>query len=73
MRERLTPEGYEQTKEKLAGLQQRLTEFEERKDLSPLVLAQAKNSCRRMIRKYLEDMKLYEAAVRRESHVGTQR
>ena len=62
MKELLTPGGYSQTKAKLADLQKRFADLEKRTDLSPLHFAEAKNSYRKMMRKYLRDIKLYEAS-----------
>ena len=63
MNEALTPEGYVQTKAKLADLEQRLAALEKRSDLSPAHFAEAKSSYRKMMRKYLRDIKLYEASA----------
>ena len=60
MSEPLTPEGYEQTKEKLKELQRRLAAIENRTDLTPDHLASVRRSCNMMIREYLQDIKLYE-------------
>jgi hypothetical protein len=62
MSDLLTPEGYEQTKAKLADLEKRLTDLEQRTDLSPVHLAETQHSYRKMMRKYLRDIKLYEAS-----------
>jgi hypothetical protein len=61
MTEALTPEGYEQTKEKLADLERRLGEMEKRTDLDPEHLASVRRSYRTMMRQYLREIKLYEA------------
>ena len=61
MREMLTPEGYEQTKEKLRDLETRLAAIEKRTDLAPDRLASVRRSYRMMMRKLLRDIKLYEA------------
>jgi hypothetical protein len=61
MRETLTPEGYQQTKEKLADLQRRLGEIEKRTDLNPDHLASVQRSYKMMMREYLQEIKLYEA------------
>jgi len=66
MRETLTPEGYLQTKEKLADLEQRLGEIEKRTDLKPDHLASVRRSYRMMMREYLQDIKLYEAKQRKQ-------
>jgi hypothetical protein len=61
MREPLTPEGYQQTKEKLDDLQRRLGEIEKRTDLNPDHLASVRRSYRMMMREFLQEIKLYEA------------
>jgi hypothetical protein len=61
MREPLTVEGYEQTKEKLADLERRLAEIQKRTDLDPEHLASVRRSYRMMMREYLQDLKLFEA------------
>ena len=63
MREVLTRAGYLQTKAKLADLQRRFAGLEKRTDLSPLHFAEAKSSYRKMMRKYLREIKLYEASL----------
>ncbi|MCI0462163.1 MAG: hypothetical protein L0Z62_34865 [Gemmataceae bacterium] len=64
MREPLTVEGYEQTKEKLADLERRLAAIEKRTDLDPEHLASVRRSYRMMMREYLQDIKLFEAKTR---------
>ena len=61
MTEPLTPEGYEQTKEKLADLERRLVEMEKRTDLDPEHLASVRRSYKMMMREYLQEIRLYEA------------
>jgi len=61
MTEHLTEAGYQQTAQKLARLEQRLTQLEDRTDLSPQHIAEARRSCQRMISQYRREMKLYEA------------
>ena len=61
MTEILTPEGYEQTKEKLADLEHRLGEIEKRTDLNPDHLENVRRSYRMIMRKFLREIKLYEA------------
>jgi hypothetical protein len=61
MTEMLTPEGYEQTREKLAALERRLGEIEKRTDLTPEHLESVRRSYRMMMREYLREIKLYEA------------
>ena len=58
----LTPEGYEQTKEKLLRLEHRLARLSERSDLNPQHQAEARRSYLRMIGQYKRELKLYEAA-----------
>jgi hypothetical protein len=65
MIEQLTAEGYEQTKEKLLDLKQRLEIIEGRTDLNPEHLASVRNSYRNMMREYLQEIKLYETKQRR--------
>jgi hypothetical protein len=60
MRETLTVEGYEQTKDKLADLEHRLAEIEKRTDLDAEHLASVKRSYKMMMREYQEDIKLFE-------------
>ncbi len=67
MTEPLTPEGYQQTQEKLADLERRLREIEKRTDLDPEHLASVRRSYKRVMREYLQEIKLYEA--KRASHV----
>jgi hypothetical protein len=61
MTELLTPEGYEQTKEKLRDLETRLAAIEKRSDLEPAHLASVRRSYKMMMREFLKDIKLYEA------------
>ena len=61
MKEILSPEGYQQTKEKLADLESRLGQIESRTDLDPEHLASVRRSYKMMIREYMQDIKLYEA------------
>jgi hypothetical protein len=61
MREPLTPEGYQQTKEKLDDLQRQLGEIEKRTDLNPDHLASVRRSYRMMMREFLQEIKVYEA------------
>jgi len=61
MKENLTPEGYEQTKEKLHDLEVRLAEIEKRTDLDAEHLARVCRSYKMMMREFLQDIKLYEA------------
>ena len=61
MNEELTAEGYEQTREKLHNLQQRLAESEARADLTPARRATVARSYHAMMRQYLREIKLYES------------
>jgi hypothetical protein len=58
MNPELTHEGYEQTKEKLARLQERLASLDAKKDLSPLHRAEARESYSQMIRQYKREKAL---------------
>ena len=58
----LTPEGYEATKRKLADMEKRLQALRARTDLNPIHHAEAERSYLDMMRQYLRDIKLYEAA-----------
>ena len=68
MKELLTHAGYVQTKAKLADLQKRFAALEKRTDLSPVHFGEAKNSYRKMMRKYLREIKLYEASFLAPPH-----
>lgn len=70
MSEFLTPEGYEQTKEKLRDLETRLAEIEKRTDLEPKRLASVRRSYATMMREYLEEIKLYEAKQARQDRMS---
>ncbi len=59
----LSPAGYEQTRRKLANLEKRLAELENRTDLRPQHAAEVRRSYERMIRQYRGEIKLYEAAT----------
>ncbi len=61
MTELLSPQGYEQTKVKLANLERRLAEVENRAKLPRNHREQVIRSYRRMMQKYLREIKLYEA------------
>ena len=67
MRETLTPEGYQQTKEKLADLERRLGEIEKRTDLKPDHLAGVRRSYKMIMREYLQEIKLYEAKQKKQA------
>lgn len=60
MKERLTAEGYERTKVKLRDLEARLAEIDARTDLAPEHLDGVRRSYRTMMKKYLQDLRLYE-------------
>ena len=62
MSEMLTSVGYEQTKEKLAELEQRLARLLCQSGLSSLHLSEARHSCEQMISQYRREIKLYEAS-----------
>jgi hypothetical protein len=61
MTEILSRAGYEQTRAKLADLEKRLSRLNQRSDLSPVHLAEARRSYQTMIRQYRRELKLYEA------------
>jgi len=61
MTEYLSPQGYEQTRSKLADLERRLAEIEARTDLSPAHREQVLRSYRQMIQQYRREIKLFEA------------
>ncbi len=61
MTEHLSPQGYEQTKVKLADLNRRLAEIEARDDLPPMHREQVVRSYRQMMQQYRREIKLYEA------------
>ena len=61
MNEELTAEGYEQTRENLRNLQQRLAEIESRADLPSARRATVARSYHLMMRQYLREIKLYES------------
>jgi hypothetical protein len=65
--ELLTPEAYAATKEKYANLQRRLAALEKRTDLQPEHAAAVRRSYLDMMRQYLRDIKLCEAALARQS------
>jgi hypothetical protein len=70
MTEILTPEGYEQTREKLRDLEARLAEIEKRTDLAPEHLASVRRSYKMIMREYLQDIKLYEARQAKQNPVA---
>jgi len=57
----LTPEGYEQTKEKLRDLETRLAAIENCSDLDASHLESVRRSYKMMMREFLKEIKLYEA------------
>jgi BMFP domain-containing protein YqiC len=63
MTEILTQVGYEQTKDKLAKLEERLAKLGSRSHLSPQHRSEAQRSYEDMIAQYRREIKLYE-----ESH-----
>ncbi len=70
MSEPLTAEGYEQTKEKLRNLEERLAELEKRTDLHPEHLAGVRRSYKMMMREFLRDIRLYEIKQARRNSVA---
>ena len=64
MSERLTQEGYEQTKQKLASLESRLAAIQSRTDLKAEHRAEVIRSYQRMIRQYASELKVFEASQR---------
>ena len=58
----LTSAGYEQTKEKLAELEQRLARLARQSNLSPQHQSEARRSYEQMIGQYRREIKLYEAS-----------
>ena len=62
MTETLTSAGYEQTKEKLTRLEQRLVPLAGRTDLGRQHQSEARRSYEQMIGQYRREIKLYEAA-----------
>jgi hypothetical protein len=67
MTELLTPEGYEQTREKLRELEARLQAIEQRTDLSDDHRESVRRSYKMMMRDYLREIRLYEAKFRPKS------
>ncbi len=57
---RLSPQGYEQTKAKLANLERRLAEIERRADLSAGQRREVGRSYREMMQQYRREIKVYE-------------
>jgi hypothetical protein len=66
MSELLTPEGYAATREKYANMEKRLAALAKRTDLQPEHAAAVRRSYLDMMRQYLRDIKLYEAAMARQ-------
>jgi hypothetical protein len=60
MTELLSPQGYEQTKAKLANLERRLAEIEARTDLPGKHRERVIRSYREMMQQYRREIKLYE-------------
>jgi hypothetical protein len=67
MTEILTLAGYEQTKEKLAKLEQRLAKLDCHSELSERHLSEARRSYEQMIGQYRREIKLYEASHPKET------
>jgi hypothetical protein len=57
----LTPEGYEQSKQKLSELELRRSRLADRVELNDAHLVEARRSYDRMIGQYRREIKLYEA------------
>lgn len=64
MSEKLTQEGYDQTKRKLADLESRLASIEARTDLKAEHRAEVIRSYKRMISQYAAEIRLFEATQR---------
>ncbi len=62
MTEILSSAGYQQTKEKLAEIEQRLARLERQTGLSSQHRSEARRSYAQMINQYLRELKLYEAS-----------
>ena len=62
MTELLTLDGYEQTKEKLLALEERLARLASRTDVETSHREEAKRSYDSMIAQYRRELKLYEAS-----------
>jgi hypothetical protein len=62
MTEVLSQAGYEQTKVKLAKLEERLAALASQTNLSPRHKVEAQRSYEQMIGQYLREIKLYEAS-----------
>ena len=57
---RLSRQGYEQTKAKLADLEERLAEIERREDISDARRLEVRRSYREMMQQYCREIKVYE-------------
>jgi hypothetical protein len=64
MSERLTRDGYEQTKRKLADLERRREVIESRQDLKAEHRDEVIRSYRRMMAQYASEIKVFEASQR---------
>lgn len=62
MQDRLTPAGYDQTREKLSRLRQRLAEIDLRNDLGPLHKQEVRQSYLAMIRQLAGEIVRYETS-----------
>ena len=62
MTEVLSHAGYEQTKSKLAAMEERLAELAKQTNLTPRHKEEARRSYEKMIGQYLREIKLYEAS-----------
>jgi hypothetical protein len=62
----LDPQGYEQTKAKVANLEQRLAAMKAREDLDPRHREEVLRSYQQMLNQYRREIKLYEITHARE-------
>jgi hypothetical protein len=65
---RLSPQGYEQTKAKLANLQRRLEELQRREDLSAEHRREVCRSYHEMMQQYSREIKVYEELAEEAHH-----
>jgi hypothetical protein len=70
VRELLTTEGYEQTKDKLRKLEQRLAALEKDPSIDPDHMASVRRGYNTYRRELLEDIKLYEAKHKKRKPVS---
>lgn len=62
MTEALTESGYRATKDKLAAMEARLADLQQRTDVHPSVRSAAERSYQDMMRQYKREITLYELA-----------